>query len=464
MTSRFLKVLYELTHDEQFATAVWTNILPSHVHGIHELRNITIELNLIQTFVQTSRPSVLLSHFERMLQTLDVYIPQHRKRKLEEHELRSAVRNMMDARIFALLEGVQTPDFDLDALALDVVSHHKVVLALLREGYLSLVPFGFEESRDIMLQAAKSIPRSAIKWLPPSSSFFKDDEFILTAIENDAKVLLAIGHDYYWDNRELMLKSLERNAQAIRYIEEETEDCGLILEAITRNVDVFWEMNRFNSPCLHDSNFMVAVSNMGVNVFKQIEPRSVLWKDRDFWMKVKPDKVAYRFLHDLREDSEIFEDSELMLKALHTDPNIGTLISPRLWNDRTFASKAMKVDARMTLYGTDWDSKLMRDRTFVLALMNQLVLQGQQKELDTIYESDHFIDCFSDDRVFILATLTLGSFKFASDKLKNDREIVMKALEIDGENLRFASEILRNDEQMIAIEQKWLSTNGHLPY
>ena len=65
-------------------------------------------------------------------------------------------------------------------------------------------------------------------------------------------------------------------------------------------------------------------------------------------------------------------------------------------------------------------------------------------------DKDFFIDAINHKATWVLA--------YASERLLSDRDLILKAVKVDGQILYYASEELRNDKEVVleAVKNKWL--------
>ena len=73
-----------------------------------------------------------------------------------------------------------------------------------------------------------------------------------------------------------------------------------------------------------------------------------------------------------------------------------------------------------------------------------------EEVLEHIDDKNYMLQAIENDATWVLA--------YASEKLKSDKELMMKCAEKDGQILYYASENLRDDKEFVlkAVSQKWL--------
>ncbi|MDD7804220.1 MAG: DUF4116 domain-containing protein, partial [Endozoicomonas sp. (ex Botrylloides leachii)] len=173
-----------------------------------------------------------------------------------------------------------------------------------------------------------------------------------------------------------------------------------------------------------------ALSRGEANVFDHVSEK--LMDNREFILaQVKQHPKAMKA--HIQSWSRWHQDKNLMKEAFlhgacewyHLDAN---------WrNDKQFI---LSVIPSQKLWPYDLSDKLLEDRSVILTFL----FHNQDLFGDTLQS-------FSDDPEVMLAAVKCcaGNLKRASDRLKNDRDFVLKAIRSQGSNLEYASHVLKYD-------------------
>lgn len=163
----------------------------------------------------------------------------------------------------------------------------------------------------------------------------------------------------------------------------------------------------------------------------------------------------------------LLADEELMISAVSLVGGCFTLLSPDLQKNKKVALAALQT--KDTLYGAGFylmPDELKGDRDIILACvqMNGWVIKEIDKKFQEVWDiamaavvQNHL--CMEevpakllDNKNFIIEVLakqTYHVFDFVSDKLKDDKEFIKKALVIEPWIYQFISQRLKEDEEII---------------
>ena len=132
----------------------------------------------------------------------------------------------------------------------------------------------------------------------------------------------------------------------------------------------------------------------------------------------------------------LFNDSELMMTAIENNPIAFTWIPHKYKVQESYILKAVEKDGTMFKFA---DIKLRHDKNFVL-----LVVQTNGYALE-------YTLAFKNDKDVVLTAIESKprSIQYASDNLKDDDEVVKFAIERDGYSLKYASNRIKSDPKML---------------
>ena len=173
---------------------------------------------------------------------------------------------------------------------------------------------------------------------------------------------------------------------------------------------------------------------------------------------------------------ERLDDKEFMMRAVKTYGANLCFASQRLRDDEElgfealaqngwffeFLSKRLKHDDRFIL------SAIGSDKPYGMALAFASDEMKNDKEVvlkaisGYMYALEYASDALKDDKEVVIAALSRdgGNIKFVSSRLCADREIIQKAVEdCGGYALKFASEELKKDPELIKIAREWDDNN-----
>ncbi|KAF0975367.1 hypothetical protein FDP41_005361 [Naegleria fowleri] len=189
---------------------------------------------------------------------------------------------------------------------------------------------------------------------------------------------------------------------------------------------------------------------------------SKLRQDRNFVLQAA--QLEGGVLNYYKEDS--LNDKEVVLEALKTKKGFSLeSASPELLKDNNFVMEAIRLNEKSVWYASE---KLWKDRELVFEAIkqNKKALQWVShtlrddkefvlKALQLLYpEFENFVSISDANKEIMLKVVKDFGFllKFASEELKNDRDVVCTALKSDYTSLEFASLDLQNDIE-IALEE-----------
>jgi hypothetical protein len=102
----------------------------------------------------------------------------------------------------------------------------------------------------------------------------------------------------------------------------------------------------------------------------------------------------------------------------------------------------------------EWDDMI----SDVLSILNAMEIgpdfEYSEKELRSLTKFLINYDSLKDDKQFFLDNTVFFILEYASDRIKNDREVILNAVKNNGKILRFASDELKNDREIVLIAVK----------
>ncbi|EFC46582.1 predicted protein [Naegleria gruberi] len=311
-------------------------------------------------------------------------------------------------------------------------------------------------------------------------------QYIPKYLRNDREIALnAIRHGCNYlsedlqNDKELILTGLKYSASCYRYASGEMKSDGEVLEALRKwlppHLNIPFPLNKemaaialsikslneFDYTFRDDRQFALLAVNARMMNLMYVSNRLRL--DRTFILEIEPKQFDILFIPiTLREDREI------ALKSLELNGRSIMYLSNELKhefkNDREIMLKAIKSDAIAFLFASE---ELQHEEEFILecAGVNGKVLQYvphkfaynrnvvlkcvQNHEEALQYASNKFL---GDKECVMYASgqgKSFNSFCYASFDMRNDPEIVLKAVQSDVTSLKLASYEIISDEDFI---------------
>ena len=158
--------------------------------------------------------------------------------------------------------------------------------------------------------------------------------------------------------------------------------------------------------------------------------------------------------------SIFYDNKEVALSALgvsYHSYGLFDLLSPRLKNDLDIAKKCCQYNPYKN--GDKDFKKIYADNKEIALYALDFVDKNSYNCL--LYDLS---DRLKNDRDVVIKSLKIQpkSFRFISDRLKNDKEVVLAAIKVYGNNLQYASERYQKDSRLIKIaREQLLKYNRH---
>ena len=157
---------------------------------------------------------------------------------------------------------------------------------------------------------------------------------------------------------------------------------------------------------------------------------------------------AYSILSGVTDES-ILGDKEVVLKALSNNPKEMQFVSNTLKADKTFILEALRqrgfaTGDRSAIFAYCSDD-LKKDKEFIHDILMEFHIQDygiiMENQFADIQEDDEFM------RKVIFDKRAAGLLKYSSDKLRGDKELILRVNTQNGSVIQYASEELQNDRE-----------------
>lgn len=165
---------------------------------------------------------------------------------------------------------------------------------------------------------------------------------------------------------------------------------------------------------------------------------------------IKVNTRAYPILSGVTDES-ILGDKEVVLKALSNNPEEMQFVSNTLKADKTFILEALRergfaTGDRSAIFAHCSDD-LKRDKEFIRDILMEFHVQNygiiMENQMADIQEDDEFM------RNVIFDKRTAGLLKYSSDRLRGDKELILRVNPQDARAIQYASEELQNDREFL---------------
>ncbi len=287
----------------------------------------------------------------------------------------------------------------------------------------------------------------------------------------------------YFSDRDFVHEALKVNSDALEYVSDplRKNDKEVALIAVKQD----WKSVKLVSDELKNDEEVILTALGGYNgqwPSKILEHASQRLKsDKNFVLKAL-DKIEenrdkyhiYQVFNTLDFVSkELLDDKDVILKAIARQNSPFEYASDRLKNDRAFVLEALKVDPFILTYVA---KPLMDDKEIVLTALGKYGkpwkngpyasnikfasdrLKGDKEVALEALASDgsyiqHISDQLKNDREIVMFAVESSGYalKYVSDELKNDRGIVSAAIKRNGGALEFASDELKDDDEIVGL-------------
>jgi hypothetical protein len=336
----------------------------------------------------------------------------------------------------------------------DLKSDKEIIKAVIIEDAYFALKFGdkkFREDRVVALEAVRYRHAHAYEFI--SEELKSDREIALTAIQNNVHILKH-APDQIKNDFELMKIAVETDGMAYKFFSNELQkNRELVLKAINnQNTYYEWvpELIEFvfknGNEFRNDREIVLAsVKRWGLHLeLVSIE----LQADKEVVLEAyRKNQFSFKYAADTLKN-----DKDFILTIFNQKDGYHVLeyISEEFKNDADFKSayKLAAKEGKIPYRYLPDDLKNSRE-----AVLNSF--QNKNESIDNVF--DDVPEEFKDDKEIVLAALipkgylSLTWFKFesVSDRLKNDKEVVLAAVRNNGEAIKYASDSLKSDRDIV---------------
>ena len=337
-----------------------------------------------------------------------------------------------------------------------------------------------KNDKDVVL---KAIENDAWFLVYARNELRNNREFLLEAINQNSECLLFADDglkkeilanldkndsfdEEQKDNADYMLKLIKKDYFNIKYASDRLKnDIDFILKAIKSSDEGFKCLAFATDELKANKEFILKIYKKVGNYTFALASET-LKCDKDFILKL----LKYNYLDFAYVCYELRSDREFMQNAISENGETIEFASYELRNDEEFILQAIEKNHLCFVYASD---RLKNDKEFMLKAIdkNYMVIEHAKNifrdDKDVILaalERDNFglslshaSDRLRNDKEFMLkvADVNIKALKFLSDRLKNDSDFILKAFEKDNRSLEYASsELKANKEFMAEINEK----------
>lgn len=243
-------------------------------------------------------------------------------------------------------------------------------------------------------------------------------------------------------NPKIIKATLEKNGLELAHIAEKCKTIEIILVAISQNYQAFTFVPE---KLKHDLDFLELALQKNCRVLEFIAP--LFFTHPIFKQAAVVQAFLLRAIRDGSSSTTVFnyvpdifkDNEEFIIDASHIDSDAYSYASPRLRDSYPFAVKMVKIHPE--LFGSVSIS-LRNNPNFILEVISYIIRSYSTFPGDcSLWEDTAFVKKAVD--------INGEALKFASEECKKDPEIVSKAVQNRGQAFRFSSLNLRHDENLI---------------
>ena len=248
--------------------------------------------------------------------------------------------------------------------------------------------------------------------------------------------------------RELFLQELDRSTVVEKFLPIEFKDDPEVLERALLVSKQEW---------LGNVNYVQTMIVEDYYLFRTLNKQTWLTEE----MKLEKEymfKAALIGGRDLREawdaaSDEMKDDRELMMISVRKIGDLLQHASDRLKNDKDVVLEALRNNCHSMCDASD---AIKGDKHFILRALE--VCPGRHSPSMVRHISEKLKD--DEEVMFKALSIQHFAFSYASERLRSSREFVMRAIQDYGKILEFACDELQYDEEILQIMQD----KGHLLY
>ena len=327
------------------------------------------------------------------------------------------------------LEHIDGPIHDKD-FAISLVHENPQMLQHLHE---------FQNDKDVVLEAVKKDPTVSIYMAPELRN---DEHFALDLVNANPKLFFALS-DRVQAMPEIQNATLTSLDQYIQIEQGKNHKDIPDKETLLENIAIGEYEYEFESilqkypEYKNDPDVVMAAVDMNPEELKYSDLRG----DKDFVMQLlDKDLSVERYI-----DSELFKDRDVAMKVMENNPMFYKSLSDLYPKDQEMIRMAVAAGH----FGYV-DAKNL-DKDFIQELV----------ELNpNFFSASHVYNTFGDDKDIVMKAVEGNGemLKYASNELKDDKDVVMKAVKNNGVALQYASNRLKDDFEVAVAA---INNNGH---
>jgi len=373
------------------------------------------------------------------------------------------------------LQRIDTGAFPLANESPDIMRDKGVIMAAVtHDGYLlKYAPDDLKNDKEVVL-AAVSNYGPALTYAPDD---FKGDKDVVMAAISDEKHEYMIT-DYFGsisdelkNDKEVVMAAVSREPYAIEHASDELKnDKEVVMTAVTGRGYTL----EFASDELKDDKevVMAAVTETGYSL-EYASDRLADDKEVVLTAVSNDGEALANASVGMRSDREVVmtavaengnaleyaskdlkNDKEVVLTAVSNDGSAIYYASDEMKNDKDVVITAVSNESDALSYVPDnfSDDKDVRIAAFSDSPENDIdsFIDEKSSMLDAISnDSCYEIDYVYDDDIGEKVEVYIHKLAFASDDIRNDKDVVMAAVSKDGSALEFASDDLKNDKEVV---------------
>jgi hypothetical protein len=304
-----------------------------------------------------------------------------------------------------------------------------------------------ESFKEIEISAQKNYLLYSIQEKPNAIQFTakeiqNDADFNLLLLNKNQKVIAELSEDLA-KNRPFMLDVFKLNPDLFFHKKNHfKEDLDFILEIIEEHPSIFAKLP---IKLMNDPKFALYAIQKNHDVVDYIEP--ILKSDRDFMTKII--QINPQFFRHL--DSKLKDNTAFILNLIKYDLSLYQYLNKKLQTDPSILAildskedvlKQIKRDPHLLKYASD---NLKNNR--------EIVKEAIIRNPKTLEYASHIL---KDDKAFISEHIKQDGnlLKYLSARLKDDQEIVSLAIQQEPLALQYASTRLKNDFSLVRFTIK----------
>lgn len=274
--------------------------------------------------------------------------------------------------------------------------------------------------------------------------YLNDKEIVMQAVKNDGNSLEFAGEKLKND-RDVVMEAVQKNGKTLRFVGKELKNNEeVIMQAVCQNIEAF---EFVSMQFKENDNFMkntIKICNGGLKYASEN-----LKKDRNFiieLVKINGMELAYA-------SKELREDKEVCLSAIDQDIRAFLYVqNEEIQNNIKYVKKLLKNNERYIFseLSEKWrdNEEIVRSVVSEYGELLEFASERLKDDKKIVLEA---IECKCNDMWFGRGNIPQSPLKYASGRLKDDDEIVLKAIMKNNEALRFASKRLKNKYKKVVI-------------